>query len=220
MDCISGKRHSCDSDDPQTSLDVKKTKCISVFGDDRPDYYPATTMPVSGWLQPCKICRSWTSRILRVKEEENLSVCARCQSKLKSIATAVGATQVSTSHRQEDRCHNDGFSDSRGTSLLKHDQTINTSARSAWGSLSSSLQLGVSNQGVDSILSSPLMPVLGNKKVVVASGAAGSTATSAEECFHHLDAPSLATAFSLSSTEGGSPLFTTDSSLFSSSQSE
>mmetsp|Transcript_21353 Transcript_21353/g.46673 ORF Transcript_21353/g.46673 Transcript_21353/m.46673 type:complete len:223 (+) Transcript_21353:400-1068(+) len=52
-------------------------------------YYPSTSIPSDGWLQPCRYCRSWTAGTISTTEGASVSVCPRCQSKLATYCSAV-----------------------------------------------------------------------------------------------------------------------------------
>ncbi|GAX77934.1 hypothetical protein CEUSTIGMA_g5376.t1 [Chlamydomonas eustigma] len=183
---------------------MKKAKCLC-SGTESLDYYPATTMPVLGWLQPCKFCRSWTSRTLINKTgEESVSVCERCQSKIKSLAVkVVGVAEGSSSQRLEDTYCDDGLSDSRGCSRHWNCEKSGEQLRHPSTVQSSNLELGVTNDSPGgTIRSSPLMCL--NK--ALAGAAAGS-----------IQMP-LAFSSSASSAEGSSPLFPSESCIFSQSE--
>lgn len=76
-----------------------KTKPLDSTLPSASKYYPSTRVPLDGWFQPCRYCRSWTAYSFTTAEGVELPVCRRCNQQLVNYYQMYIQTQVTQAHK-------------------------------------------------------------------------------------------------------------------------
>lgn len=75
---------------PYATMDEPAIKRQKVSG----KYFPGTSLPIMGWIQPCRKCNVCTGRTIIISNRE-IPLCARCQQTVKASVSRDQNTEES-----------------------------------------------------------------------------------------------------------------------------